>query len=214
MAAKLTILSRSAIPTNTKVSTASEEILRRLKRSSTALGQDEIEEILINYMDELAGMGFTMEWRQKVLRSSLLGYRRILFKATKGSRRNSLGECTRLKRRVQKLCGPSTWFKMTTPQEETREPGKRKGRSSVPEIKVGGKKPVEGVMFVPNTEGGVLKKQLQEAETNLVGYGQVRYQEMSGRTIESMLVVKDPWAGTCGRSDCFPCTTGSTGQCM
>ena len=47
--------------------------------------------------------------------------------------------------RVQKLCGPSTWFKMTTPQEETREPGKRKGRSSVPEIKVGGKKPVEDV---------------------------------------------------------------------
>ena len=58
MAAKITMLARSALPSNTKVATASAEILRRIKRSSTALSQEEVEKILVDYMDDLCGMGY------------------------------------------------------------------------------------------------------------------------------------------------------------
>ena len=58
MAAKLTMLSRSALSSNCKVATASAEVLRRLKRTSTAISKDRYEEILMEYMDDLAGMGY------------------------------------------------------------------------------------------------------------------------------------------------------------
>ena len=54
---------------------------------------------------------------------------------------------------------------------------------------------------------------LTDADTNLIGYGQVRYLEQTGKTMEQMLVKSDPWAGDCRREDCFPCTTGDMGKC-
>ena len=58
MAATLTMLARSAIAEGTKVATASAELLRRLKRTSTYLGTETVEDILMKYMDDLAAMGF------------------------------------------------------------------------------------------------------------------------------------------------------------
>ena len=75
MAAKLTMLARSALPSNCKVANASAEIQRRLKRMSTAISQEVVEEIIATYMDDLCGMGYGIEWRVRVLRSSILGIR-------------------------------------------------------------------------------------------------------------------------------------------
>ena len=69
-------------------------------------------------------------------------------------------------------------------------------------------KPTESVMFVPYTEGSGLKRSLQEGEEKLIGMGKVRYVEKTGRTMENTLVSADPWAEACGRSECFPCSTG------
>ena len=99
MSAKLTMLARSALPNNCKVATASAEVLRRLKRTSTALSQETVERILMDYMDDLCGMGYGLDWRTRVLRSTLVGYKRILSRDSKGGiRRNRLGKCTMLKR--------------------------------------------------------------------------------------------------------------------
>ena len=127
-------------------------------------------------------------------------------------RRNRLGECTAVKRRVQKLCGSSTWFKAeTTPEKESKVTHFSK---RAPRFQVGGQKPTESVLFIPYTENSELKKILQEAECHLAGYGSVRYVETTGRTMERSVVTKDPWAGSCLREDCFPCTSGRVGQCM
>ena len=66
------------------VATTSEEIHRRLKRMSEPMPQERFEAILKTYMDDLAGMGFGSEWRYRVLKSSMTGYQRILYKAQEG----------------------------------------------------------------------------------------------------------------------------------
>ena len=166
MSSKLTMLARSALSNNCKVSTASAEVLRRLKRTSTALNQETVEQILKDYMDDLCGMGYGLEWRIRVLRSTLIGYKRILHRESKGStRRNRLGQCTLMKRRIQKLCGAKTWFQQQKASKEGAAEGKRS-----PKVHIGGQKPTESVMFVPYTEESHLKRLLQDAEANLVGY--------------------------------------------
>ena len=42
-----------------KVSTAVQELLRRWKNSSLAVGREEMEEITMAYMDRLTGMGYS-----------------------------------------------------------------------------------------------------------------------------------------------------------
>ena len=38
--------------------------------------------------------------------------------------------------------------------------------------------------------------------------------ENRGRTIENLLVTKDPWEGSCLQEDCFTCTSGKPGKCL
>ena len=130
MAATLTMLARSALPENCKVSTASSKIQRRLKRSSLHLSGAEVEETLAKYMDDLAAMGFGSSWRRSVLESSMRGYRRLLWRVEQGTtRRNRLGAETSTARRVDKLVGKSTWFKKQKREEQEQETGARRPRS-------------------------------------------------------------------------------------
>ena len=93
------MLARSAIAEGTKVATASAEIQRRLKRTSTYLGTGTHETILRKYMDDLAAMGFPHQWRKKVLTGAMKGYRRILFREAQGTTtRNGLGQETAVAR--------------------------------------------------------------------------------------------------------------------
>ena len=110
----LGILRRSALSEGTKVSTACAEILRRLKNFSVHADKDKVEDALITYMDNLIGMGYREEWRMKVIKSTLLGYERILTKVDRGeSVRNREGSSTRTTRSWKRLMGPNTWFKVT-----------------------------------------------------------------------------------------------------
>ena len=107
-------------------------------------------------MDNLCGMGYGYQWRVRVLRSTLAGYKRVMEKVDRGeTKRKREGKTTRLTRRWKKLMGPSTWFKSDKRRNEelTRgEPPKRKrGR-----YEGSGKSP-DVVMFVPATPGGVLR---------------------------------------------------------
>ena len=103
MSNPLTILRRSAMPEGTKVSTVSSEILRRWKCSSEHLSGATMETITVKYMDRLAAMGYPLEWRRKVLASTLTGYMRILADCKKGANtRNRTGASTLKRRRFKK----------------------------------------------------------------------------------------------------------------
>ena len=47
-----------------------------------------------------------------------------------------------------------------------------------------------------------------------MGYGSIKYMERSVRTIQSLLIKLDPWAGNYGRDNRFLCNSGNTGVCM
>ena len=115
------------------------------------------------------------------------------------TRRNRLGACTELKRRMSKLCGVSNWFRVEKDSEEKSPKSSRGGRRE-DQAKLGPERPLEAMMFVPCTEGASIKKFLQE-EGKLIGYGKVKYVESSGRTIADMLMKKDPWEGDCCREN-------------
>ena len=85
VAAKLTILQRSAMPERMKISTMTAEVLRRLKCTSLGVGRAKQERILKEFMNDLAAMGYPHDWRVNVLESAIKGYCRILFNTTQGT---------------------------------------------------------------------------------------------------------------------------------
>ena len=106
MSNPLTMLRRSAMPESTKVATTASEILRRWKCTSENLGSDSFERITVRYMDNLAAMGYPLEWRRRVLATTLTGYMRVLRKCKeKGESRNRFGAMTFQKRRFRKTVG-------------------------------------------------------------------------------------------------------------
>ena len=72
------------MPESIKVATFSNEILRRLKTTHMEANQEDCERILIELMDNLAAMGYTEEWREKVMRAAIIGYMRLLERVRKG----------------------------------------------------------------------------------------------------------------------------------
>ena len=78
MATKLNMIARTALSETCKVATATAEVLRRLKRTSTFLGGSTFKETLTEYMDDLTGMGYPLDWRKEVVRAALRCYKKIL----------------------------------------------------------------------------------------------------------------------------------------
>ena len=89
---KFTILRQSAMPESVKVATFSNKILRRLKTSHVGANQEDMEDFILNLMDELTAMGYTQEWRERVLNAAMTGYMRLLAKVESGdAKRNRKG---------------------------------------------------------------------------------------------------------------------------
>ena len=72
---------------------------------------------------------------------------------------------------------------------------------------------VEGVIFIPFTQGGELRKILQKADDNLtktLGMQRTRFVERAGISVQDVLVDKDPWYRLnqgCQRKRCYICRT-------
>ena len=158
----------------------------------------------------MIAMGYKTEWIRKVLEGALKGYMRVLRLVHEGkTTRNRSAASTATKRRFGKICGSQSWFKVGDEKgDKGSKPGGRKGARNRQKGKV------EAVMFVPYTEGGNLKRELGAMEERLGLQRKFRYVERTGRSMAQILTTKDPWAGACGREDCFICTTGEGGTCM
>ena len=150
------------MPEGLKVATTSQEILRRLKTSGEYLPKETAEEILKSYMDSLSEMGYSHAWKKRVLRTTMIGYVRVLAKSRRGeASRNRKGKDTLVSRRFKKLLGNQNWFRMgDQPGDEevysggglAPKSGRLQGRKDVNEDK----RYVESVVFVPYTPEGNL----------------------------------------------------------
>ena len=192
---------------NLKVSTCSQEILRRWKTTSEYCYKDVYENITREYIDDLAGMGYTPQWRQKVLTSTIRGNSHLLRRCEiEEATRNRVGADTFIKRRFNKLCGNQTWFRMSSQYQQRLEEvnhglweeNHRRHRDN---------RYIEAVMFIPYTPESQLKSRLSALESKLGFRAKYRYVEQAGRTLSQMIVRKDPVGGPCGRPKCFPCQT-------
>ena len=108
------------MPEGVKVATAVAEVIRRWKTTSTLCDRETFKKITCDYMDLLAGNGYTTQWREKILRKALMGYRRILLEVRRGkTRRNRRGADTMGTRRFKKLAGKQAWYQ---PFKDESEP--------------------------------------------------------------------------------------------
>ena len=105
----LGILKRSALSEYTKVSTENSEVMRRMKNCLENCDKGVVEEMLLDYMENLCGMRYSFQWRSKVLRSTQEGYKKVMEMVGRGeTRRNREEKTTSLSSR---LIGPSTRFR-------------------------------------------------------------------------------------------------------
>ena len=158
------------MPEGLKVATTPQEILRRLKTSGEYLPKETAEEILKAYMDNLSAMGYLQAWKKKVLRTTMIGYMRVLTKSRKGeTSRNRKGKDTQVSRRFKKLLGNQYWFRMGD-QPGDKEvysggglapmSGRLQGRKDAHQDK----RYVESVVFVPYTPEGNLRNRLNRVQ--------------------------------------------------
>ena len=113
MANPIVILQRSALTEGTKIATKVAELHRRWKNTWEGASKEEFEAITLTFMDNLIGMGYAPNWREKVLTKALIGYKRILKKSELGiTVRNRPGSLTATKRRFDRLCGNQEWFRI------------------------------------------------------------------------------------------------------
>ena len=69
---------------------------------------------------------------------------------------------------------------------------------------------IEGIVFVPFTNGSKLRNMLQKAEDMITGemrVPSVRFVERGGKTVEDTLGRSNPWKSEheCARKKCPPC---------
>ena len=201
----------NAAPESQKVATVSQELIRRMKNTSRDLPEEIMEATIREYMEELEEGGYLKEWRGKVLLATITGFERMWVSECEGKGRINRAETsTRTKRRWSKLCGKSNWFKKKKKAEQTPKFGTRKSKLRKTEAEV------EGVLYVPYTEGSFLKNKIQKVEDSMLrgkSTGRIRVVERLGPSISTLLCNPAPWRSShCGRPNCAPCKS-KEGSC-
>ena len=113
------------------------------------------------------------------------------------------------KRRANRLTGKSTWFKEKQFFEDTNKETSNKSKPSGKEKHRNPPAKIEGVMFVPYTYQGQLKKHLQALEDSMMQYstvGRTKIVERAGTPLSHIICNQTPWTKEgCGRPGCKPC---------
>ena len=180
-------------------------MIRRLKNTSRELNHEVVEQVILNYMQELREGGYPAEIREEIVKSAFKGYSKMWSnQCSNQGYVNRPGKATQLKRRAQKLAGQSTWFKQTSgksePQNDQQKAINRHEKNQTS---------VERILFCPYTPNSALKKELQKIEDFMNGTqktGKVRIVERAGPKMSTLLSNRTPRKKErCGREDCPPC---------
>ena len=186
MTTKAVIHARSALPTRTKRTVLTQEMLRRLLHCSRHLPWERVCAHANDYMKKLQYSGYDQLFRYNVVRSALKAFDHITKCDDNGVRpKNREKNWKRVERIEEKRRKRNEWYKE------------------------GG---FDSVLFVPMTPHGELRKAYQK-EVRRSGL-RIRIVERTGRTLKSQLQRSNPFKETnCGRRKCFVCTTTNKGNC-
>ena len=205
------------MPENCKISTLSQDLIRRMLNTSEMVTQQERDEIVENYVTKLVVSGYSLEQIRNIIVSGLKGYQTRLERAARdGTKLHRPTRSTLAARQKKKLLSKTNWYKSKKRDEDKNEkevsnkksdkPGKNRQRDD------GNKEPdVTSVLFVPRTENGEFAKRMKKAEEEIstVTGDRVKVVEKSGTMLKDILHKSNPWAGgLCGREDCLVCMHG------
>ena len=210
VAKKTLILRKSALGENVKVSSLTQNMIRRMKNTSEDVPDEERRKIVDNFYWQLKISGYSDEQSRKIIKAGLIGYEKLLLKCKQGNAKlHRSAEEGWETRKKKKLLGKSNWFKTK----------RRRGKNSFQKYNNNNKRnqspEVVTVLFVNQTPNGALAKSLQKVESELskLTNEKVKIVERSGTSVKQIFHKSNPWSGgNCGRKECLPCMNGDGSQ--
>ena len=186
MTTKAVIHASSAIPFKVKRTVLTQEILRILLHCSNDLAWETVLQHLNNFMRKMQYSGYDKTFRYTVAKSAIKAYETIRDNETNG---------------VRPMHRPKTWQRTERilEKEEKRKMWYKQGG-------------FDSVLFIPTTPNGKLKRMYED----VIRKSGIRMKvvERTGRTLKSQLQTSNPFREpSCGREDCFVCSTYGQGNC-
>ena len=165
---KFCVMERTAMSENSKTSTLSQDLIRRMMNTSELVDQQERNATIEKYIDKLKVSGYSEIQVKNIIESGLKGYETKLNKARREKREiHRAAEETQEVRFRKKILGKVNWFKSKKSKNEyPRKNQKSNQNKATPKSKESKVNPVT-VLFIPRTPGGVLINKLREAETEI-----------------------------------------------
>ena len=125
------IMEKTAHPLKQKITTLSQEVVRRMRNTSRKVVLQERLEILQKFIQKMKQSGYGEKLRREVVKAGLKGYYKMIKREILGNRRvNRDQKVGRRERDIKAVVGSSTWFKGsnrvdTTDQVSSTEPSKQ-----------------------------------------------------------------------------------------
>jgi hypothetical protein len=211
---------RTAMAEDSKVRSLTNEVIRRMVTTGEMTSDEERCKILDEFAQKLYNSGYKLIQIRRIILAGIKRYEKMKRMARNGGRRlhRTAGESSS-RRASKKLTEKSEWFRKEENNEDPSEWQSRQEKEAEHLLddwltvqKAGNQKPdrsipTRSVLFVENTRGGKLAKQLREIEQRvckLVGF-KTKIVEGVGSKLKHLLPNTNPWSGApCGR-ECIPC---------
>ena len=205
---------------NSKMKILANDLTRRLLNTSESLGLEDRVKVVNDYSQKLLNSGYGQEQVRRIIINGIKSYERKFEESMRAGGRKlhrTSGESSGLRNR-KKLLDKSEWFKRKRPakreeQDDRHQPKPRSGqRCMEQQLKAGpishNNLQTRSVLFVEQTPGGKLAKDIREVLTRLetlLGF-KVKVVERSGTSLRNLMPNTNPWAGArCSRLDCVTC---------
>ena len=228
MASNMCVRINSAMDENSKMKILANDLTRRLLNTSESIEMDERIKIIDDYSQKLVNSGYGIDQVRRIVLNGIKGYERKLMESRESGGRKihrTAGESSGMRSR-KKLLGKSEWFKVkkSTHKQEDSVPVSKQ-TPSYPGKWKSTRKLLKGegyyqqkvlktrtVLFVEQTRGGKLAKDIREVLSRLEGLlgFRVKVVERSGTGLKNILPNTNPWSGEhCSRSECITCNQGA-----
>ena len=186
VSSKAVISNRSAMPLRDKRTVLTQEILRIILRCSPSLPWERVKDHVDDYMMRLQFSGYSIQFREQVLRSALKAHKRIKEKVANDERPLYRKKHWRQKERIrEKRMKKTCWYK--------------------------GKNDFKSVLFVQPTVGSALKKIYE----NVISKSRCRVKvvERAGTSVKKVLQKSYPFEKAKCEDNCFVCVSEGSGNC-
>ena len=186
VSSKSVISNKSAMPLRDKRTVLTQEILRIILRCSPSLPWEIVKGHVEDYMMRLQFSGYSVQFREQILRSALKAHSRIKEKVARGERPLYRRKDWKQKERLKEKRGKKeNWYKK--------------------------KKDYRSVLFVQPTEGSALKKVYEDVISK--SRCRVKVVERAGTSIKKMLQKSYPFEKAKCEDKCFVCMSEGSGNC-